>query len=290
MNMKRSFASFSILAAVLAFTAGSAFALTPAEIKAGRTLVKTQASTIVELEMVVTMQMTVNGRTLPPRERKIDVSGTVVDPSGLVVTSLAGIDPKVAFEAVRSALTGAAAQSEVGETDYKEVKVRMANGTEYPARVVLKDVDLGLAFVALEKTAEGEKREFPAVKLEPSAKGELLESYISVSRAAKNHQRAPMVRPIYVSCIVTKPRCVYLAADITSGCPIFDLEGKLLGISIQQVQGGRVGGLVVIPAADIAEIAKQAQAALAAPVPVQAPTPSAPAEAGATGQTNPEAK
>ena len=49
------------------------------------------------------------------------------------------------------------------------------------------------------------------------------------------------------------------------GTPTFDAKGRILGISVQNFANGRSTGLVVLPAADIAEIAKQAAAIQAKP-------------------------
>jgi hypothetical protein len=43
---------------------------------------------------------------------------------------------------------------------------------------------------------------------------------------------------------------------------MFDAGGKLLGISLQHFANGRPTGTVVLPAGDIADIARQAAAAM----------------------------
>jgi hypothetical protein len=47
----------------------------------------------------------------------------------------------------------------------------------------------------------------------------------------------------------------------TPGSPVFDAKGRVLGITVQHFAGGRRTGFVVLPAADIADTAKQATAA-----------------------------
>src|ERR1700733_4511135 len=112
-----------ILALALAAAPAGLHALSDAEAKAGRDLVKHGADAIVGVEMVVTLKMTMGDRAMPPRENKIDINGTVLNSAGLVVTSLAAIDPRTQFEAIRAAMGPAAARMEVSETDYKEVKL-----------------------------------------------------------------------------------------------------------------------------------------------------------------------
>ena len=261
-----------LLALVLVAAPATLRALPDAEVKAGRDLVKRYADSIVGVEMVVTLKLTQGDRALPPRENKVDINGTVLDASGLTVTSLAAFDPRVQFEALRASMGAAGARLEISETDYKEVKLRLANNAEVPARVVLKDGDLDLAFIAPDPESPAAKQAFNALKLEDAAQGAVLNSYFVVSRAPKSLQRTPVVRPTLVVGIVEKPRLMFLVSDQQLGCPVFDAAGKVLGISVQNLSSGRSSGLIVLPAADVAEIAKQAAVEAAKP---PAPKPAA---------------
>lgn len=230
---------------------------------AGRALVQRYADAIIGVELVVTLKVKVGDREMPPRENKVEVNGTTISPSGLVVTSLAEVDPQTAFEAMRAGQAGGNRVELVG-ADFKEVKLRLADGSEVPAKFVLKDSDLDLAFMAPDyAAADTPKREFACVKLEEAAAGEVLNSYFSLSRAPKVLQRVPMVRTSQISGIVEKPRRVFLVTEQSLGTPTFDAGGKILGITLQHFANGRRTGLVVVPSADIAEMAKQAAAAQA---------------------------
>ena len=256
--MKLSTRSSVLLLALALMSAPAGLrALPDSEAKVGRDLVKRCADSIVGVEMVVTLKMTLGDRAMPPRENKIDINGTVLNSAGLTVTSLAAIDPRTQLEAMRG-MMAAGGRLEISDTDYKEVKLRLADGTEVPARVVLKDGDLDLAFIAPDPAAG--KRDFTSVKLDDAAEGVVLNNYFIVSRAPKALQRVPLVRPSLVAGIVEKPRRMYLLTDQQLGCPVFDQQGRVLGVSVQNLSGGRSSGLVVLPAADVAEIAKQAAA------------------------------
>jgi S1-C subfamily serine protease len=235
-------------------------AVTEAEATAGRALSKRYADAVVSVEMVVTIKMTMGDRAMPPRENKVEVNGTVIAPTGLTVTALSSIDPRGTFEAMRAMQGGSTQKMELGETEYKEVKLRLANGSEVPAVVVLKDADLDLAFIAPLVDAAAPVREFPAVKLAEATKAEVLGNYFLVSRASKNLQRAPLVRLSSVAGIVEKPRLRFILTEQGIGSPIFDATGRVLGVTTQHLTNGRPSGLVVLPAADIAEIAVQAAA------------------------------
>src|SRR5688500_4197245 len=145
---------------------------------AGRALVARYADAIVSVELVVTLKMKMAGRgEVPPREQRIEVNGTVISPNGLTVTTLGQVDPQATLEALRAGSGGGDRGLEIVGSEFKEVKLRLANGTEVPARFVLKDADLDLAFMAPEPTPENAARQFPYVKLEEVADGALLASY-----------------------------------------------------------------------------------------------------------------
>jgi S1-C subfamily serine protease len=226
------------------------FAATEAEAAAGRSLVKRYADAIVTIELVVVVK-TGGERGSQSREVKREANGTVISANGLTVTSLALIDPRA----------GSAARGggDAPETEFKEVKLLLTDNTEVPASVVLKDGDLDLAFVAPDPDAAG-KREFSYVKLDEPAEAGVLDTYFDVTRVSKALQRTPVVQLSTLVGIVEKPRRLFLASEQSIGGPLFDAQGRLLGISLVYSAGGRQVGAVILPAADVADIAKQAAA------------------------------
>lgn len=254
--MKRS--SLLVIAALVAAVFSPLRAASDAE--AARALVKRYADTIVGVELVVTLRMKFGDREQPPREQRIEINGTVISPTGLTVTTLAAVDPQSQFDAIRAAQQGGRGPELVG-TDFKEVKLRMADGKEVPARFVLKDGDLDLAFMAPETAEPG--RQYPHVDLTQTADGVVLGNYFFVSRASKSLQRVPTVRATEVMGIVEKPRRFFLMTEQSVATPVFEPQGRVLGITLQHFANGRPTGLVLLPAADIADMAKQAAAAQA---------------------------
>jgi hypothetical protein len=243
----------------LAVPASQVRAITAAEAASGRALVKRYADTIVSVEVVVTIRMTIGDRAMPPRENKVEVNGTVISPTGLTVAVLSMIDPKGSLEAMR-AQQGGGQKIEIGETEFKEVKLRLANNTEVPAVIVLKDPDLNLIFIAPLPDAAAPARTFPSIPLDKPATAEVLGNYYFVSRVSKSLQRTPIVRQTTVLGIVEKPRRMFLMSDQSLGVPIFDPSGLVLGISTQYLENDRPSGPVVLTSADVAELAAQAAA------------------------------
>ncbi len=277
--MKRSLASILFTVLALAVLTSPARAVTEADAVAGRALVQRYADTVIGVEMVVTMKVKMGDREMPPREQKIDVNGTVVSANGLTVTSLAEVDPQIIIDALRASRPGAPRIELLG-ADFKEVKLRLADGTEVPARFVLKDADLDLAFMRPEEPEGTAKREFAHVNLDEPAEGLVLNNYFFVSRAPKVLQRVPLVRQSEMVGLVEKPRRIFLMTDQALGSPMFDLKGHVLGITLQHFANNRRTGFVVVPSEDIADMAKQAanakpldsQGTSDAATPAEAPT------------------
>lgn len=256
------------LVALLSVAFPARGAVEGAERAAGRALMQRYADAIVGVELVVTLKVKSGDRELPPREQRAEVNGTVIAANGLTVTSLAEVDPQTAFEAARVAQPGR--QVELLGVDFKEVKLRLADGTEVPARFVLKDADLDLAFMAPENaTAEAGPRTFTHVDLAAATEGDVMDEFYFVSRASKALQRVPLVQQSVVRGLVEKPRRLYLMTYLALGTPMFDAQGRVLGLGLQHFANGRRSGLVVLPSADVAEIARQV--VYTKPEPVAAP-------------------
>ncbi len=227
------------------------------DVATAKKLLKDYANAVVHISAVVTMtpEGQLAGR-VRPQERKIIVIGTAIDPSGLAVTALSSLDPSQS--SVQMLLAGGRLKF---KTEFGEVKFRYADGTEVPARIVMKDEDLDLAFIApADKLDDKTKKKFATVKLaDAQKKAELLDRLILIGRVGKSFGYVPAVSMTRVSAVVTKPRTVYLA-PCAPGQPAFTGNGKLLGMCVARRSAGSRGRApVILPAADIAEIAEQAK-------------------------------
>jgi hypothetical protein len=187
-------------------------------------------------------------------ESKIEVIGTVIEPTGLVVISLSSIDPSSLHYGSES------------ETKVKDVKITLVDATEIPAEVVLRDRDLDLAFV---RSLEPVKNALSAVDLENAAEPQLAEQIYILSRLGSASGYAPHVSICRIQSIITKPRTFYvpnfMAVLSGLGTPSFTMEGELLGIMLMRMSfaessgmGEVFGGIrsmgvlpVILPARDI---------------------------------------
>ena len=208
------------------------------------------------------------------KEEKSEVTGTVIDASGMIVTALGGLDKSSVVDG-QTVNTPMGAIKLKATSEIKEVKVITADGSEIPADLVLKDADLGLAFIKVRMDSEEAKGvEFQAINLADSAKGEVLDECIALGRLDESLNREASMVTSEISGITTRPRTFYRVITDTIGCPVYLANGKLLGVSVlrsPKSNSSRSGQIsvspVILPAADIAKVAEQAKEAK----PVEAP-------------------
>jgi hypothetical protein len=254
------------IAAVMLLTGSLALADETAE--SGRRVLAKHQDAVVTVKLVVSYSMTFGARD-QQSESKTEAVGTIIDPAGLTVISLTAIDPSAMMKArMRSQTTELKIDSQV-----KDAKITLADGTEIPAEVVLRDKDLDLAYVL---PTEKPAKPLPALDLAHAAKPQVLDEVICLNRLGKVANRVAAVSVERVDALVDRPRPFYvLAAGGSSGIgsPVFTVSGVPIGIilirnapaeseaNIASIFSG-TGGLgfmpVVVPAADILEDSKQA--------------------------------
>jgi S1-C subfamily serine protease len=199
---------------------------------------------------------------IPDQERKVEALGTVISTNGMIVTALSGIDPAKEISGREIRTAGGTVKLEASSV-LKEVKIIMPDGAEVPAEVVMKDVDLDLAFLLARSDAkEFKDAEFKAVDLKDSASVAIADEVVSISRADEVLNRQPMVYNGQVNVLVKKPREFIRASSVGVGTPTFNLDGKLVGIGVVRSSKERRSIAVLLPAGDVEEIAVQARAAV----------------------------
>ncbi|MBI3831366.1 MAG: trypsin-like peptidase domain-containing protein [Planctomycetes bacterium] len=215
---------------------------------------------IVTVKVVTTTRYIYLGRETHKQENKLEVSGTVIDPSGLTVLSNYTTDPfsgeEFSFE------NGGDKVDFKPETSVSDLKIVLADGTEIPADFVLKDKDLDLAFV---KPKEKPAQPLPSLAFaKPAAEPELLEEIISIGRLGREVNRASCVKTGNIEALVKKPRTFYVTDSNFLGCPVFNAKGETLGLAVMRrspIKGQNMFGgasQVVLPSEDLLEVAKQA--------------------------------
>ncbi|MGC4015581.1 MAG: serine protease [Luteolibacter sp.] len=247
------------LAALLAVPLASA-ATGPLKDKA-LALQTSYKESVVFISAVVELEVTAGDNPSRKEEKKVEVVGTVIGKDGLIVGPLSALD-------VASAVDGRTVNTPKGpvllsaKSNTKEVKIIRADGSEVSAKVAFKDTDLDLAFIRPEKPEEAK---LTPVNTEDSAKLGLMDDVIVLGRMGKDFNREPLVMTSEVISILTKPRTFGRIGAPSLGMPVFNGDGKFIGIGINRFppksdeSGSTQATNVILPAADLLESASQAK-------------------------------
>ena len=229
----------------------------------GQQIFEKNHGAVVTVEVILRSTYSRDGKTSPPTESKYDLTGTVVDPSGLVVLAHSGCDPSEFYKTTSSAYEGYKVESEISD-----LKILLENGTEVPADIVLRDKDRDLAF-ARPRTSLG--RPWKAVDFTKPASAKVLDQVIALNRLNPVSGRAYSASVARIIAVVVKPRPFYLH-DGTSpgfglGSPVFSLDGSLLGLSVMRVSRAKGANdeensvSIITPAEQVLTVAKQVPSA-----------------------------
>jgi hypothetical protein len=226
-----------------------------------RKTLQTYEKSVILLQAVLKME--IKGHDSVGREGKTQCLATIIDPTGLAVTALMNLNPKA-----RSSRSGL-------EIDYQvqEVKYRLSDGTEVPARMVLKDEDLDLAFLAPQKPLDAATRaKIASIPLADAATGgETLDGTILIGRTDESTNYIATLNVGQIEAVLAKPRACYMNNKGTLGTPVFYQNGKILGFICQcvntesdegsQINKARsllgIGNVYVLPAADVVKLLPQ---------------------------------
>src|SRR5947209_19203234 len=92
------------------------------------------------------MKCSVPGMGGQADESKQDVTGTVVDPSGLTVLALSSCEPGDMIQSMMAGMSDEDMKFKM-ETELSDVKLLLEYGTELPPDIVLCDTHVDFAFV-----------------------------------------------------------------------------------------------------------------------------------------------
>ena len=200
---------------------------------------------------------------IPDQEKKFEALGTVITSDGLIVAALSPLDPSREISGREVSVRGERVKLDASVT-IKEMRVIMPDGTEVPADIVMKDVDLDLAFIRVKADSkEAKSVTFKPVDIKNNAKVEMSDDVVSLSRTDEVLNRQPSVMRGQVISLIQKPREFIRASTTSLGAPTFTTDGKLVGIGVNRSMRNSGSAAVLIPASDITELADQAKSAKA---------------------------
>jgi hypothetical protein len=278
---------FAIVAAALLVVGAAAVSADDLS-ASGRQVVTKWQSAVVTVQLVVRTTMSMPGEASDKKEDKVETTGTIIDPSGLTVVSLSAVSPgDMVSRIMYQDMSGVKITS-----DITDLKLLLSDGQTLPGAVVLRDKDLDLAFI---RPKQKPASSLPSVDLSAPSMPQLLDDTITLYRLGTVGSRSIAACVDRVQAIIEKPRTLYSqglqAMSASLGSPVFAMDANPIGILVMRTlpggmsSGSRmstgIGGMgmmyVVLPAADVADAAKQApQSAPATPTaatPSPAPTP-----------------
>jgi hypothetical protein len=189
-----------------------------------RGLLEKHSGAVVTVKLVLKRRVVVQGQERGSSESQVEILGTVISPTGLTVVADSDSDPSSLF-------TNDSDGPKV-DTDTSDVKLLLADGREVPARFVLRDRDLDLAFIQ----PEGADLKIPYLALEGGRVPQPLDDVVFLYRAGKNLNREVCVSIGQVQVVVKKPRTFVVSEPMTAlaalGGPAFDAQGSLIGLVV----------------------------------------------------------
>ena len=245
---------------------------------AGRKVLESNKDAVIKVKVVLQQKMLVNGTEGHSTEETKEISGTVIDPSGLVVVALSAVDPSRLMESILKNVAGGAKMDM--KFQVKDVKLLLPDETEVEASVVLRDKDLDLAFI---RPTLKPSKPMAAINLSKQARPQVLDDVLLVMRLSKVSNHEPSIATSRVTAIVRKPRLSYILQAASEGMenigtPVLMPDGRVAGILVMRMAEthggggmtamlGGMGGMglatIVLPAADVLEASKQATEAKA---------------------------
>ena len=221
----------------------------------GREIFKKNQHAVVTVQVV--LKVNGGGRGGGPTESKEDLTGTVIDPSGLTVLALSAVDPVELYRRMSDKYNKI-------DTQINDVKILLDDGTEIPSEIVLRDKDMDLAFI---RPKAKSSTPMAAVDLSKSSGVELLEPVIALNRLNRATGRAYSASIQRIEAVVQKPRTFYIpesgSTSASVGSPAFALNGNIVGVFVMRaVSGGESDGsnvrenvtVILIPAADVGQV------------------------------------
>ncbi|MDQ3070517.1 MAG: serine protease [Acidobacteriota bacterium] len=257
--------------AAAAVLAAPVWAQTVDDRAAARDIVTKRGDAVVVVRATVKVRASRGSQQLDPLEDTITANAVVLDGTGLAVTALSQLDPSDMLKRMLSAPGGPAMEMSVEQS---EIRFRLANGTEVPAKIVLRDRDLDLAFL---RPTAAPASPMISVDMTMPGKVQMADMVIVLQRFGEMTGWKPGVSFGSVQAVVEKPRTLYVVAATSVGggglgSAVFDTTGKFLGLIVMRsmssrpsmlsmMQGSEGAGLlpVVLPVEEIAELAKQAK-------------------------------
>ncbi|MGK0188991.1 MAG: hypothetical protein ACI9R3_004807 [Verrucomicrobiales bacterium] len=240
--------------AISALSSGSVATLAEAKpIDAvARELLAAHGDSVVTLNVVMEITMSMTGQPSRSQEQTTEVPGTIVSDTGWVVTSYSSIQPPLNAPPT----SGGVEISFIN--DIKEVRIIWPDGEESTAKIVFNDPDLDLSIIRPDVDRPSAAVDFSAVVGETTIG--ILDEIVKISRQDESIDRALRVETGRLSAIIERPRNLFIADIAEPGAPAFHENGAVLGVFTWKREDGQNPAPIIRPAADVAKVIATAMA------------------------------
>lgn len=193
---------------------------------AARAIAAKYGDAIVSVLGVAKIHMKSDGQEGPVLDSKVQANAVVLNDTGLTVMPLAALDPTEAMSLVLGAAGGAAGSKVQISSEPSDLRLRLSTGREVEAHVVLRDPDLGVAFLRPVNALDR-----PVAALDgPSAAPGVMDAVVGLQRYGEMTGWQVGATLGYVQLIIDRPRVTYLVS--TAGAAIFTMAGKFIGLLV----------------------------------------------------------
>lgn len=196
---------------------------------AARTAVAKWGDAVITVRVIASMK---SGRGT--EENQLELTGTVIDPSGLTFVSAQSIDPASMIKSFLSSMGRSSGSDNRMDSDITQTTMILQDGTEVDAEVVLKDQDLDFAFVRPKKPDR--PLTFVPLLKAGSRPLEILEDLFVITRLTRSENRAIGLNQGRVQAVVKGPRTYYVPDQgigaAGPGCIAFSADGTPVAVVV----------------------------------------------------------
>ncbi len=218
--------------------------------------------------VIVTIEGNLTARTtgdeLPARPQQRRTLGVTIEENGLVVVSNSAIDPSVGLVGQQARVSADKDPVKIlsAKTEYSRVEISYGDGSLLPGTVIRQEVEADLAFILPDEAKAKELgKVIESLNLsEPSAAPNPGDPVIGLSRSSQAYAYMPTVIPGRITGVFQQDRVFYVTtAGTTQGVPVFGMDGKPIGITVERIiEGNRTGLLGTVAASSVQVQAKLA--------------------------------
>lgn len=239
-------------------------------------------SSLVVVTVEGRLTTTTDGDPLPDQQQQRRTLGVTIRPTGLIVISNSAVDPAVGLAGQKARLDEKVVTIQTAKTVFEKVEISYGDSTVLPATVVGQDIDADVAFVLPDEAAVQKLgRAFDFVDLANAALSEPADEVVGLSRSSSAYAYMPTVIVGRVTGVFNGDRRYFVTtAGTAQGIPVFAIDGKVVGITLERIiENKRTNILGTLAAGSIqilADLALEKKGGGAAPAPAT-PAPAAPA-------------